>query len=168
MQEQKLSDIAGCVADVLRCTAGDTGPAFLEGRQYLDILLQKLSSIRGRESRYLKPLLRKMDGLAGYDINNQQQTLPLPVDTPMSGGNDYLAAAPGLGQRLSIAESVGMLRSLSMSGNLGMPLWVGAAEEWQPRRPSGRGYMYDDLETTSAMGIGGGAWNIAGGIAQAV
>ncbi|EMC96518.1 hypothetical protein BAUCODRAFT_48224, partial [Baudoinia panamericana UAMH 10762] len=58
--EQKLSDIAACVADVLRCTADGTSATFLEGRQYLNIILQKLSSIRGKESRYLKPLMSKV------------------------------------------------------------------------------------------------------------
>lgn len=153
-----MSDIAGCLADVLRCTAGDTSTTFLEGKQYLNILLQQLSSIRGKESRYLRPLLSKMDGFMGYELNNQ--TLPLPTETPATSfnpiTNDFLAAP---GQRFSMADSVGMLRTLSMSGNLGMPsLSPPAHENWQQRRPSGR--VYDEAET-KAMD----AWLISNGAA---
>ena len=152
-QEQKLSDIAGCLADVLKCTAGDTSTTFQEGKQYLNILLQTLSSIRGKESRYLKPLMGKMEGLMGYGLHNQ--TLPLPADDPAT---DYLMPP---GPRFSI-DSLGMLRTLSMSGNLGMPALASPQpweqrrlsermmyDEQEQRRPSGR--VYDEYETT-AMG----------------
>lgn len=147
MQEQKLSDIAGCLADVLRCTAGDSSPAFVEGKQYLNILLQQLSSMRGKESRYLKPLMAKMDGLIGYELSNQ--TLPLPTETtaaasamnlPVYNDREFLRSG-----RLSMADSVGMLRTLSMSGTLGMPSLAVSMEDWNQRRPSGR--VYDEAET---------------------
>lgn len=140
-QEQKLSDIAGCLADVLRCTAGDTSATFIEGKQYLNILLQQLSSRRGKESRYLRPLMAKMEGLMGYELSNQ--TLPLPIETAAAyvdgAGGDYLTP----GSRFNMADSVGMLRTLSMSGNLGMPAL--RPEDWEQRRPSGR--VYDEVET---------------------
>ncbi|KAI7364151.1 hypothetical protein KC354_g5933 [Hortaea werneckii] len=158
--EQKLSDIAGCLADVLRCTAGDTSSTFLEGKQYLHTLLQTLSSMRGKESRYLKPLMSKLDGVMGYELSNA--TLPLPAETAAtsanmppvtSAGNDFLM--PG-GGRYSFADSFGMLRTLSMSGNLGMPYLdapiqqgPGLQNEWEQRRESGR--VYDEYET-KAMG----------------
>ena len=47
-----------------------------ERRMPLNILLNKLSSMRGKESRYLKPLMSKMEGLVGYELNTT--TLPLP------------------------------------------------------------------------------------------
>lgn len=153
MQEQKLSDIAGCLADVLRCTAGDPSTTFLEGKQYLHILLQTLSSMRGKESRYLKPLMSKMEGVMGYELSNA--TLPLPAETPSTAppmSSEYLM--PG-GHRYSFADSFGMLRTLSMSGNLGMPyLDVPIQEGWgggidEQRRESGR--VYDEYET-KAMG----------------
>ncbi|KAK5137047.1 hypothetical protein LTR08_001056 [Meristemomyces frigidus] len=150
--EQKLSDIAGCVADVLKCTAGDTSATFLEGKHYLNILLQTLSSIRGKESRYLKPLMSKMEGLMGYELPNQ--TLPLPTET---SAGDYLMP-PGL--RSSVGDSMGMLRTLSMSGNLGMP-GLTSPQSWEQRRASGR--VYDECET-KAMG----QWLMDGVVTQAV
>ena len=41
--EQKLSDIGGCLADVLRCSAGDLSATFMQGRQYLCLLVNKVS-----------------------------------------------------------------------------------------------------------------------------
>lgn len=41
--EQKLSDIGGCLADVLRCAAGDMSTTFVEGRHYLHLLVNKVS-----------------------------------------------------------------------------------------------------------------------------
>ncbi|TKA52036.1 hypothetical protein B0A55_12351 [Friedmanniomyces simplex] len=188
--EQKLSDIAGCLADVLRCTAGDTSATFVEGKQYLNILLRTLSSIRGKESRYLKPLLAKMDALQDHEMHDQHQNphLALPtIDTPHppagfpptvvvphagGGSNEYLhptsgsvngsVNGSGSGNRprtWSIADSVGMLRTLSMSGNLGMPFLVVSGEEWewQPRRPSGR--VYEEVEMRE--GVQGG-WGMVG------
>ena len=147
MQEQKLSDIAGCLADVLKCTAGDTSPAFLEGKEYLNILLSQLASMRGKESRYLKPLMAKMEGLVVYELGTQ--TLPLPTEAPATSmaqfstlPNDFLRTP-----RLSMADSVGMLRTLSMSGALGMPSLSVAMEDWGQRRPSGR--VYDEAETNA-------------------
>lgn len=40
--EQKLSDIAGCLADVLRVSSGDSSNTFLFGRQYLHLILNKV------------------------------------------------------------------------------------------------------------------------------
>ena len=158
MQEQKLSDIAGCLADVLRCTAGDTSTQILEGKQYLQHLLQRLSSIRGKESRYLKPLMLKMEGLTGltgYDLDNI--TLPLPTETTSSFppfNNAWLQ-----NPRLSMANSVDMLRSLSLSGNLGMPFVP--LEDWTQRRESGR--VYDEAETDAME-----PWLLCDAVAQAV
>jgi hypothetical protein len=149
LQEQKLSDIAGCLADVLKCTAGDTSPTFYEGKQYLNILLQQLSSIRGKESRYLKPLMAKMEGLMSYDMtltlpppsappsttSMEQQPLPPITNAYLTTGNGGLSVGNS-GRGLSVSQgSVEMLRSMSMSGSLGMP--VLQAEMWE-RRPSGR------------------------------
>lgn len=164
--EQKLSDIAGCLADVLRCTAGDTSSTFLEGKQYLNILLQRLSTMRGKESRYLKPLMSKMEGLLGYDLDAEALPLPsaLPTTYPSQSHqqmpNNFLQTP-----RLSMADSVGMLRTLSMSGNLGMPsLSVLPMEDWEQRRPSGK--VYNEDETAEAID----AWYLSqgGGVAQAV
>ena len=157
MQEQKLSDIAGCLADVLKCTAGDTSETFLEGKEYLNILLNKLGSMRGKESRYLKPLMAKMEGLMGYEISNQ--TLPLPTETTAS----YPTFSSGLltPQRLSMADSIGMLRTLSMSGSLGMPGLSVQLEDWTQRRPSGK--VYNEAET-NAMN----PWMLSTGVAQRV
>lgn len=145
--EQKLSDIAGCLADVLRCTMGDTSATFAEGKQYLQILLQQLSAMRGKESRYLRPLMAKMEDLMSYDTSNamqqpQPQQQALPVSQParssllappqMDGANGGYPMSRGL----SVSQgSVEMLRSMSMSGSLGMP--VLQADMWE-RRPSGR------------------------------
>ncbi|KAF2770757.1 hypothetical protein EJ03DRAFT_269883 [Teratosphaeria nubilosa] len=148
--EQKLSDLASCLADVLRCTAGDTSPTFLEGKHYLDILLQRLSSIRGKESRYLKPLMSKMEGVIGYELNHQ--TLPSPIDTP-AGFATFTDPPPSSGPKLSMTDSAGMLRTLSMSGSHGMPSLpqsTASYEAWQQRRPSGR--VYDEYETEN-MGL---------------
>ena len=69
LQEQKLTDIASCLADVLKCTAGDASDTFSQGRQYLSTILQQLSRIRGKESRYLRPLISRTDGLLGYSLS---------------------------------------------------------------------------------------------------
>jgi len=177
LQEQKLSDIAGCLADVLRCTAGDTSPTYMEGKQYLDILLRTLSSIRGKESRYLKPLLAKMEAPLGHDFQGHHHHQHLPVDSPQHPasfqhtvavphdiGHEIIVTPPEGGLRprtWSMADSVGMLRTLSMSGNLGMPFLVVSGEEWewQPRRPSGR--VYEEVEMRDG---GDGGW----GMVQAV
>lgn len=42
-QEQKLSDIAGCLADVLRVSAWEMSDTVLHGRQYLGLLVNKVS-----------------------------------------------------------------------------------------------------------------------------
>ncbi len=209
--EQKLSDIAGCLADVLKCTAGDTSGVFAEGKQYLGILLGQLSSMRGKESRYLKPLLSKMQGLlndgfendnsnismqngnahtaAGYQHNQanngllQPPAFTSPFPTTYLDPNSRLAPS---GHRWSIAESFGMLRSLSQSGNLGMPIlgYPGPSqpqqqsqppqqsllhpqEDWGQRRESGR--VYEELEIdTAGQGQRPEDWwaGAAAGIAQ--
>lgn len=100
--------------------------------------------MRGKESRYLKPLMAKAEGLLGYELDNQ--TLPLPTETPSS----YAAhLQPFYAQRLSMAESIGMLRTLSMSGNLGMPSLTVPLEDWTQRRPSGKVYAEGEVATDS-------------------
>ncbi|KAI9711179.1 MAG: hypothetical protein M1820_002166 [Bogoriella megaspora] len=66
--EQKLTDIAGCLTDVLKCTAVDPSDTFFRGQDYLSTIMQQLSRIRGKESRYLRPLISKTDGLLGYSL----------------------------------------------------------------------------------------------------
>jgi hypothetical protein len=66
--EQKLSDIAGCLADVLHVSSGDTSDTFLHGRQYLHLMLNKLSMMRGKESRYLRPLIAKAGGILDSQV----------------------------------------------------------------------------------------------------
>ncbi|KAK5170830.1 hypothetical protein LTR04_003089 [Oleoguttula sp. CCFEE 6159] len=84
--EQKLSDIVGCLADVLRCAAGDQSETFMQGREYLNILLQQLSSRRGKESRYLRPLVSKMGDLVGYPMS---PALALPAPDGVDMGSVY-------------------------------------------------------------------------------
>ncbi|SMR59248.1 unnamed protein product [Zymoseptoria tritici ST99CH_1E4] len=151
--EQKLSDIAGCLADVLKCTAGDPSTTFLEGKQHLQTLLHRLSSMRGKESRYLAPLLAKLDGVLGYGLNSvplplprsedEQRLQPAPAfkfDSPQEAGE--MMASP----RWSMSESVSMLRTLSMSGGLGMPGIAAAQVDYYQRRPSGRVLVDEDME----------------------
>lgn len=137
--EQKLSDIAGCLADVLKCTAGDVSATFLEGKQHLHTLMHRLSSMRGKESRYLQPLKAKVEGLMGHELNNL--TLPLPDARPQAAPNNAQLASPW-----SMRESVSMLRHLSMAGSLGMPGIAMAQEDYYQRRPSGRVLEEEDLE----------------------
>lgn len=128
--------------------------------------------MRGKESRYLKPLMSKMEGLMGYELSNA--TLPLPTVTTATmassagdiptmpgpvtiseGESDFLT--PG-GQQCSFADSFDMLRTLSMSGNLGMPYLdvpglqtLGGQGEFAAlRRESGR--VYDEGETKALAG----------------
>ncbi|KAF2478833.1 fungal-specific transcription factor domain-containing protein [Neohortaea acidophila] len=149
--EQKLYDIAGCLADVLRCTAGDPSATYAAGKEYLHILSQKLSSIRGKESRYLKPLLARMEGLMGYELN--AQPLPPPTaagfDPKFPPANAYFNTP-----RMSVVESMNMLRSLSMTGggSFSLPSSLSSMlpslammEDWTQRRPSGK--VYDEAET---------------------
>lgn len=101
-QEQKLSDIANCLVDVLKCSMGDTSTVFVEGREYLHFLLRQLSIIRGKESRYLRPLLAKADSFIAYST-------PLPTDPPTdappvlpdgaSGGSWRTEVIDGLGEK---------------------------------------------------------------------
>ncbi|GIZ46106.1 hypothetical protein CKM354_000924500 [Cercospora kikuchii] len=154
--EQKISDIAGCLADVLRCTAGDTSATFLEGKHYLHVLLNRLSSMRGKESRYLKPLMAKVEGLAGFEM--QSVTLPPPDEQRQifAPGNNSNAQLPSIfstnvdgrtSPQWSMRQSVSMLRTLSMCGNLGMPN-IAVMEDggWdQQRRPSVRPLAEDEL-----------------------
>ncbi|CAK4032642.1 sucrose utilization SUC1 [Lecanosticta acicola] len=144
--EQKLSDIAGCLADVLKCTAGDSSATFLKGKQYLKTLLNKLSSMRGKESRYLKPLMVKMDGLLGYEIT---ATLP-PPNEPVPSFRQSNTQIPAIfapsSPKWTMTESVSMLRTLSMTGGLGMPGLACTQEDWNQRRPSGRVLEEDELQ----------------------
>ncbi|KAL1306400.1 hypothetical protein AAFC00_005107 [Neodothiora populina] len=80
--EQKLSDIGGCVADVLRCAAGDTSDTFAHGRQYLSSIVKRLSVMRGRESRYLEPLMLKVDTLLDQGVPRGIMDLSLPPPPP--------------------------------------------------------------------------------------
>jgi hypothetical protein len=77
--EQKLSDIAGCLADVLHVSSGDTSDTFLHGRQYLHLMLNKLSMMRGKESRYLRPLVAKAGGILDSQIPRGMPALPAPM-----------------------------------------------------------------------------------------
>lgn len=73
--EQKLSDIAGCLADVLHVSSGDTSDTILAGRQYLHLMLNKLSMMRGKESRYLRPLVAKAGDILDSGVP-RSMTLP--------------------------------------------------------------------------------------------
>jgi hypothetical protein len=179
-QEQKLYDIAGCLADVLRCTAGDTSAAHYEGKHYLNILLHQLSNIRGKESHYLRPLLAKMDGLIGFDMS---QSLPLPTDSNSSvfpsplpqinvttdvplgvqGGFPMGPATATAGRGLSVSQNgMEMLRTLSLSGaglmmpnlnlplNLSAPMGEAVAQEVSWGRRPS-GRVYDEEETSWLM-----------------
>jgi len=77
--EQKLSDIAGCLADVLHVSSGDTSDTFLHGRQYLHLMLNKLSMMRGKESRYLRPLVAKAAGILDSQVPRGMLALPAPA-----------------------------------------------------------------------------------------
>ncbi|KAI4734342.1 hypothetical protein E4T50_15123 [Aureobasidium sp. EXF-12298] len=77
--EQKLSDIAGCLADVLHVSSGDTSDTFLHGRQYLHLMLTKLSMMRGKESRYLRPLVAKAGGILDSQVPRGVPALPAPA-----------------------------------------------------------------------------------------
>jgi hypothetical protein len=94
--------------------------------------------MRGKESRYLKPLMAKIEGLAGFDVCGS--TVPAPDNTGPVYTQDtqiptiYTPSSP----QWSMRESISMLRTLSMCGTLGMPGTSGAQEDWEQRRPSGR------------------------------
>ena len=105
--------------------------------------------MRGKESRYLKPLMDKSAPLLdGWKLNNTQ-TLPLPSQFSTSYPLPFMPtsnpwAANGAPRR-SMQESLDVLRSLSMSGNFGMPSLTVPIEEWdQQRRPSGK--VFDEAE----------------------
>lgn len=106
--------------------------------------------MRGKQSRYLKPLMDKASPLlSGWKLNDTQ-TLPMPMEFPtsyplpfMPGNNPW--AVEG-GSRRSVQESLYLLRSMSMSGTFGMPSLSIPIEEWdQQRRPSGK--VFDEAET---------------------
>ena len=158
-----MADIAGCLADVLRCTAGDNTAAFVEGKHYLKVLIQQLSSMRGKESRYLKPLMAKTEGLLDFPLNGGARA-PSPSPSNVgdaknntNGGATTPGPTPGTpsgfatptpsnpqdffrGRAMSLADSVGMLRSMSMCGTLGMPTLSIPVEDWMmrggPTRPA--------------------------------
>jgi hypothetical protein len=108
--------------------------------------------MRGKESRYLKPLMAKMDGVLGYGLNNVP--LSLPNESPDQQQQEYKYDAsqvptinfPPMSPRWSMSESVSMLRTLSMSGGLGMPGIAAAQEQYYQRRPSGRVFEEEDME----------------------
>lgn len=120
--------------------------------------------MRGKESRYLKPLMSKMEGLLGYDLHPQPSP-PLTSNNMNSVNIDPVSAAAGLraprdkGMSVNLQgmqDGMEMLRSLSMSGNLGMPpispagvpagvaMAGGQGVGWG-RRESGR--VYNEEET---------------------
>lgn len=70
---------------------------FTNGRQYLHLLLSKLSLMRGKESRYLRPLMSKMDDLMGYQMPPE---LPPPTQAYECAGAgvdvNILGALPGI------------------------------------------------------------------------
>jgi hypothetical protein len=105
--------------------------SFSNGKKYLTILLQRLSNIRGKESRYLKPLLSKMDHVLASEMISTSSLLEddrlqamLEADAPASP----LVAYPNR-SRPSIRESLGMLRTLSMSGTICIPD-LSILEDW--------------------------------------
>lgn len=120
------------------------------------MLLNRLSSMRGKESRYLKPLMAKVEGLAGFEM--QSVTLPPPDEQRQifAPGNNSNAQLPSIfstnvdgrtSPQWSMRQSVSMLRTLSMCGNLGMPN-IAVMEDggWdQQRRPSVRPLAEDEL-----------------------
>jgi hypothetical protein len=112
--------------------------AFLEGKKYLKILLQRLSSIRGKESRYLKPLLSRMEHLLSFEATSPASS---SQDERLHGNFDAAAHEVPLevysgGPRLSIQESLGMLRTLSMSGTVSIP-GLSILEDWTSQRSRG-------------------------------
>ena len=115
--------------------------------------------MRGKESRYLRPLREKIDGQMGYELS--YQTLPLPTETTASLGslsNQYLDVP-----RLSMTDPIGMLSTLSMSGNLGMPGLNVPVENFNQRRESGKVYEEVDMDAIDSWFLSSG-----GGVAQAV
>ena len=97
--------------------------------------------MRGKESRYLKPLMAKTEGLIDFPINNPSFPLTSSDKThsngelqPPSNPQEYFR-----GRTMSMADSVGLLRSMSMSGTLGMPTLSIPVDDWMVRgssRPS--------------------------------
>lgn len=103
--------------------------------------------MRGKESRYLKPLMAKMGGLMGYELTDAN--MPLPEDVHQAFASETLQV-PGVfaasSPKWSMNESVSMLRTLSMTGSLGMPGLTVPQEDWGQRRPSGRVLEEDELQ----------------------
>lgn len=103
--------------------------------------------MRGKESRYLKPLMAKMEGLIDYEVNNV--TLPLPNQPAPLFSEANTQQIPTIfapsSPRWSMTDSVSMLRTLSMCGTLGIP-GIAVPEEWDQRRPSGRMLENSELE----------------------
>ena len=73
--EQKLYDVSDCLADALRCIAPDQS-SFQEGKWYLHLLLVQLRLMRGKESRYLGPLVGKVEGLMGATMIKEISASP--------------------------------------------------------------------------------------------
>ncbi|KAK6511082.1 hypothetical protein TWF481_000004 [Arthrobotrys musiformis] len=60
--EQKISELAMCLTDVMACTCSGPEPdvnGLENGRNYLRVILGLLSKFRGQRSRYLETILRK-------------------------------------------------------------------------------------------------------------
>lgn len=107
--EQKLSDIAGCLADVLRVSSGDTSDTFVFGRRYLHLMLNKvcpsplplrirgcvltflqMSKMRGRESRYLRPLVARAGDVLDSSVPRTMALPPATVGKVEAEENDKI------------------------------------------------------------------------------
>ena len=60
--------MAGCLIDVLRCTSGDPSALVAQGKDHLDLLLKRLSNVRGKQSRYLSSLMKRADHGIGFEL----------------------------------------------------------------------------------------------------
>ena len=119
-----------------------------EGEGYLKALLLKLSNSRGKQSRYLRGLMERLDGLVGYvgyELNTT--TLPPPDDPTLCSSTYEEYPMQNMLATPSWLAAGSMLRKLSC-GNSCIPGVVIPQEGWQ-RRPSGRvlgEYGYEGLK----------------------
>ncbi len=94
-------------------------------------------------------------------------------DVIFGAGLGFDGANGRLTSRLSVADSLGMLRSLSMKGQLGMPALnqayahaMESAHEGGRRRPSGFVEEPDHTEHENYEGMDWHYWNMQGGVHQ--